>query len=350
MKKAAFLCALAIICLSGCAATPITPEIPQPQFVTATLPPSAMPAPTQPPPLPTAAPTIDPIAGMTTSEVNVRADTSTASQSLGTIPAFSQVRIIGKDASGNWLRIIFNDGAGWVRADLIQVEVTAEIPILEAQTGAGSAARGVVLRGVNVRSEPRKESQSLGLLNQNDVVSILARNPSGAWMKIEYPASPDGTGWVAAEYLQVENADAIPALETATQAVESAPSTEAPANPVRIAQADSDTADAPIASFTLAAGSVGAIQFQGEVSSPQGDGEDWIGFASQFGKVVIEVSCESGSVQVELHKSGEAPKPLALDCDGMQAVDVSPNQAYVLRVSPNEAGLIRYVLKIKIVA
>lgn len=335
---------------TGCDATLVTPTVSLPQFVTATLPPTSIPAPTWTPPLPTVAPTITPIAGRTTAEVNVRADTSTVSETLGTVAAFSPLQIIGKDASGIWLLVLFNEGTGWVRADYVQVEnPSAEIPVVGADSGTGGGARGVVLGGVNIRSGPGKDFESLGLLIQNDVVSVLGKDASGAWIKIAYAPAPDGAGWVAAEFLQVDNAEALPVLEAATQSEVS--STEAPAMPTsaQTALMDGDREDAPLAFFELSAVSLRSAQVQGEVSMPGGDVQDWIGFSAQGAEVVIQVSCESGSLLVELAQNGEAFNPLGVDCSNNQRTQVSPGNDYLIRLSPAVSDTyIRYEVRIEV--
>ena len=350
-KKLTSIIALLIIC-TGCDATLATQTVSLPEFVTATLPPTAIPVVTQTPLPPTIAPTIAPIAGTTTTEVNVRADTSTASETLGTISAFSTIQITGKDASGNWIQILFNDGTGWVRADYVQVnDASAEIPVVGAETGNGVGTRGVVLRGVYVRSGPGQDFDSFGLLNQNDVVAILGKDSSGAWMNIQYPAAPDGTGWVAAEFLQIENnVDAIPLVEEEVQVKETdLPETPQAILPSKIAWLDNDTADAPLATFNLSAATSRSVQFQGEVSAPNGDGEDWLSFSSQSDGVVIQVLCESGAIQVELMQL-DVRNLLDVNCGSAQQIQVTPNQEYQLRITPvlsNEQVFIKYEIRIK---
>ena len=332
----------------GCDATLTTPTVSLPQFMTATLPPTSIPAATLPPPVPTVAPTIPPIAGKTTTEVNVRAGTSTASESLGTVAAFSALQIIGKDASGIWLQVLYNEGTGWVRADYVQVEnPSAEIPVVGVDSGTGGGARGVVLSGVNVRSGPGRDFESLGLLIQNDVVSVLGKDASGGWVKIAYASAPDGTGWVAAEFLQVNNAEALPVLEAIAQPETN--STDAPASPLaaQTALMDGDSAESPLAFFELSAASLRSAQVQGEVSAPGGDTQDWIRFSAQGAEVVIQVLCDSDSLLVELSNNGEAFEPLDVDCGSKPRTQVSPGNDYLIRLSPAVSDVyISYELRI----
>lgn len=353
MNKNKAIAALAILLLcAGCDPSISTPIPPTPPFVTATLPPTAVPIPTATPLPPTPVPTIKPITGRTTAEVNVRSETSTAGQSLGVIAAFSAVQIIGRDASGLWLQIVFNQGSGWVRADFVQVEnATAEIPVVDAGAGSGSGVRGVVLRGVNVRRGPARDFESLGLLNQNDVVSILGKDSSGAWMRIRYAASPDGTGWVALEFLQVDHVEAIPVINEAAQPIGTNPTGDAGASsPAGTVRMDGDSAAAPLAMFTLSAASSRSVQFQGQVSAPDGDGEDWIGFSSTSQKVFIQIACESGNILVELIQPGGAPGGPNLECGASQPISIIQEQTYLMRIASivlNEDSLVRYTITIR---
>lgn len=353
-KKMLLFISVLLVLLTGCDATPITPTVRLPEFVTATLPPTALPVVTSTALPPTIAPTIVPIAGRTTTQVNVRAETSTASASLGTLPAFSPVQVTGKDASGLWVQIIFNSGTGWVSADYIQAEdATAEIPVVGAGAGNGSAGRGVILRGVNVRSGPGTDFESLGLLNQNDVVPVLGKDSSGAWFQIEYAPAADGKGWVAADFLQVENAEAVTVINEEPQATELAATQAVQIEPLaRTAWTDNDSMEMPLAIFTLATNAAGQVQFQGDVSTPDGDGEDWLGFSANSKLVVINVSCESAALQVELIRAGETLEILTTECNGASRVQIQPGQIYLLRISPlavNAPVYIGYIIKIELI-
>lgn len=342
-----------VVFCTSCDVTPETPAVPLPEFVTATLPVTATPIATFTSLPPTITPTVSPVAGTTTSEINVRVDTSTASQSLGTVPAFSAIQVIGKDTSGLWFRVLINNEAGWVRADYVQLtDATAEVPVFIADAGNGSA-RGVVLRGVNVRSGPGQDFDSLGLLNQNDVIPLLGKDASAAWIKISYPVSTDGTGWVAAEYLQVENLDGIPTLDEVAE-IPATEMAEAPTQPETFLQqitvADNDTAESPLRNFILAENAFRSVQFQGELSAANGDSEDWLGFSARSNNVVIQVLCESGTLKVELFQAGNS-SDLGVNCSSAQLVRITPQQTYLLRLShqniENNAAT-KYQVKIEI--
>ncbi|HLA07168.1 MAG TPA: SH3 domain-containing protein, partial [Anaerolineales bacterium] len=101
--------------------------------ITSTLPPTLTPAPSETPLTPgfdkaqpesptPMAPRATPVEGTTSTQVNVRAEPSTASDVLGTILPNTKVRIVGKDPGDNWWLILYEqgvDGKGWVTAQYI---------------------------------------------------------------------------------------------------------------------------------------------------------------------------------------------------------------------------------------
>lgn len=310
--------------ITGCATPPLAPGLPTPEFVTATLPSTSTPAESATPMPPTSAPTAEPIPGTTTSEVNLRAEPSTASVSLGTIPRFTAIQVEGRESFGYWARILYDGKKGWVRSEYVQA--SAEIPALGAETGSGSGVRGAVLRGVNVRNGPGRDFDSLGLLNQYDIVEILEKDSSGEWLRIRFPPAGDGLGWVAAEYLEVEGLDALPMADVQEQSIEVEPLI-AP-TPVSFI-AEGDSADAPLGLFSLAPDSARSILFRGEVSTAS-DSEDWVGFSSAFPKLIIQLSCESGSAQAEI---SNAPAE-SVGCGEVQTIAVEPGRMYSIRITP----------------
>jgi uncharacterized protein YraI len=82
---------------------------------------------------------LTPVDGITSTEVNVRAEPSTASQVLGVIPAEARIEIIGQDPGGDWWRINYlhpqaGEGKGWVSAAFVQTQGAENLPIV-AESG-----------------------------------------------------------------------------------------------------------------------------------------------------------------------------------------------------------------------
>lgn len=327
-----------------------------PGFITATLPATPMPLPTQTPLLSTPVPTLSPIEGTTTTQVNVRAETSTASENLGVIAQFSKVQVIGKDASETWYQIVYTDsltGAGWIRTEYVQVNASAEIPVIESGTGNGSSASGLVIQKINIRNGPGTTYETLGVLNPNDVVFITGKDPSGAWIQIEYTNAPDGKGWAASRFLQIDHADSLPVIGEAEQTPQ-APSDIAVTPTVIIfpAMQDGDSMGSPLAKVTIAPTSARAFQVNGDVSAPEGDNEDWIEFNSNSQAVVIQVLCSSAALQVELWNNEASVDGFLLACGEKRALSITPKNTYVLRLSnpvSNEFRYTKYTLSVEVV-
>ncbi len=324
-----------------------------PGFVTSTLPPTKIPLPTHTPfsTTPTAGvieeTAIVLVEGTTTTQLNVRAEPSTASETLGIINQFAAVQVIGKDASGSWYQILYPDsvtGKGWVRAEYVQVkDAAAEIPILGSVTGSGSGVSGLVIQKINVRSGPGINYESLGLLNPNDVIFITGKDASDEWLQIEYASAADGKAWAAVKYLQVENLDSIPVIGAEEQ------STETPSIVFISAIQDGDSMQSPMAVVVFSAVGTRTLQASGDISAPDGDTEDWIQFTPYTKIVNIEAKCSNGALRVELWHDTQFEKDLAPSCGGIFTIKTTPGEVYHFRIQADEKGgsqYVRYVLKI----
>jgi uncharacterized protein YgiM (DUF1202 family) len=357
-KTIGLLFALSIIS-TGCSVNIATEGIvtESPRFVTATLPPSPIPPATQTFAAPTLFPTIVPIEGTTTTQVNVRAQTSTASETLGTVNSFTKVEVIGKDASGSWYQIIYPQtgaGNGWVRAEYVQVNASAEIPVVGGAAGNGSGLNGLVLQKINVRKGPATSYDSLGELNPKDVVLITGKDSSGAWMQIKFENSLEGSGWVALEFLQVDNVDSLPVIGTAAQATETSANPESTPSGIVASAAvqDGDSMQAPLAAGTFSAAGIRRLQVNGNVSAPDGDHEDWIQFSSSDTHLIIQLTCSSATLKAELWNNAVVENSFALSCGEKQLIMVTPKDNYVLHLfeaSTGEPHFTQYTLSLEAV-
>ena len=331
-----------------------------PDFITATLPPTVTLPATQISILRTSTarvagePTTSPIEGITTTQVNVRTETSTASETLGLIGQFAKVQIIGRDASGSWYRIVFAESAtgyGWVRAEYVQVNASAEIPPVENVTGGGSYVSGLVIQKINVRNGPGTSYNSLGVLSPNDVVAITGKDPSGAWMQIEFTNAPDGKGWAASEFLQIDNPDILPIVGS-VEKINNTPAsaTTLPTTIELLAIQDGDSMQAPLAKALFSPTGTRALQVTGEVSAPSGDTEDWIQFTSYSEIITIQMICSSDNLKVELWNNMILENDFLLTCGDKQFVTITPNDIYFLRLSEtssNEPHYTHYILTLE---
>ncbi|HSB00639.1 MAG TPA: SH3 domain-containing protein [Anaerolineales bacterium] len=329
--------------LLSTATLPVTP----PQTVTET--------PLPPPPQPT----IAPVEGVTSTQINVRAEPSTAGNVLGTISANTKVEITGKDPGESWWQINYPqgvDGKGWVTAQYVKTATQPEVPTIggnQAEPNSGNVA--VVQQQINVRSGPGTGFNSLGTLNARDVVRLTGKDSKGAWLQIDFPAGPEGTGWVNAAFVQAQGVENLPIITETGLVVGTGTPTVIPftATPTVVpAWADNDSAGTPIASVIFEPEGTQSLIYNGDVSAPQGDSEDWIAFKPDGPFVFISLACSgSNSLEIEVTENS-APVSTYIDCGGqMKKTGVKPGANYLIHVqaTPSAGGLqyTSYILTIK---
>lgn len=324
-----------------------------PEFVTVTLPATQIPPPTRTPVPPTALPTVAPIEGTTNTQVNVRVEPSTASQSLGIISAFAKIQVIGKEASGTWYQVAYAEsptGHGWVRAEYVQVNDAGAIPLVGESTGSGSGVSGLVIEKMNVRSGPGTEFESLGVLSPNDVVFISGKDASEAWAQIEFANAPEGKGWGAVKFLKINNFENVSLVEGTINEADTAV-TPTPSVIVSSAAQDGDTLQAPLTTVIFSPAGARTLQLHGDVSTPSGDVEDWMGFSAYNSVVSIRIQCTSKSLLVELWNNDGIVEGFSLSCGDEKPIFIA-NSNYFLRIYETNKEALQYtsyVLNIGIV-
>ena len=340
--------------ITGCNANLTTPASGTPTafIITATLPPSALPASTGTLPPPTPAPTTALIEGAAVTQLNVRPEPSTAGEALGMIESSAKVQIIGKDPSGNWYEIVYAqgpDGKGWVTAQYVDVQNKDAIPAIGGAAASGSGPSGVVLQQVNVRSGPGTDFDALGTLNPKDVVRLTGKDSSGTWFQIQYAAGPDGKGWVTAAYLQASDAESLPIIGQTGEVVGTGTPTGIPPTitPTLVAAAqDGDTAESPAVDISFSPTGARSLMYSSDVSSPEGDSEDWIQFTPYGSSVSASLTCTgNGSLVVELWQNGAPSQNWdGLDCGEQgKILSVRAKEHYLIRVSAAASDNLAYV-------
>jgi uncharacterized protein YraI len=301
------------------------------------------------------APRATPVSGITSTQLNVRAEPSTASEVLGIIAANASVQIIGQDAGGNWWQITYEagvDGKGWVTAQYVETAGKPEVPVIGGEgTNPGSGKNAVVIQQLNIRSGPGTSFNSLGILNANDVVSLTGKNRDGIWLQIEFAGGPDGKGWVNAAFVKADTLDTLPIVSDLGEVVGTGTPMDTPFPPTPTivpASMDFDSADAPLKTILLDRVGTQTLIYNGDVSVPNGDAEDWIAFTPYDNFVLVSIQCSgNGSLRVEVPGSGSN-----LTCNDMtQAVPVQAGIVYLVHIEamPSSGSLqyINYTLTIK---
>jgi uncharacterized protein YraI len=294
--------------------------------------------------------------GITLTQVNVRTEPSTASNVLGVIPADMRVEITGKDPGGDWWQINYAhpaavDGKGWVTAQYIKIPSPTDVPVIGSSTGPVA----VVQQQINVRSGPGTDFNSLGTLNPQDVLSLTGKDPNGAWLQIDFPTGPGGKGWVNAAFVQAQGTEHLPIIAESGQILGTGTPTVIPPTitPTLIpARQDGDTPDYPIASIIFEPTGTEMFIYNGDLSVPQGDREDWIAFKPYHQFVFAHLECYgSDSVDIKIIENA-SPLDTYIKCnDQMKRVAVKPNANYLMylqAVSSVEAlQYTSYILTIK---
>jgi uncharacterized protein YraI len=319
-------------------------------MITATLPATSPPRPSETPLPPPPQSTTAPVEGTTSTQVNVRAEPSTASDVLGIIPANTKVEITGKDPGENWWQINYPqgiDGKGWVTTQYITIASTPEVPTIggdEADPNNGSVA--VIQQQLNVRSGPGTDFNSLGTLNPQDLIRLTGKDPNGAWLQIDFATGPEGKGWVNAAFVQATGAENLPIITETGQILGTGTPTGIPFTPTATllpAIEDGDSAQAPAVNVTFSILGTQALQYSSDVSSPSGDREDWLQFTPYEAHILLEIACKGSNVHIELIQSEQEILQVTIqDCANQQIVPVRSGTPVKVHVSAISSGSLNY--------
>jgi len=323
----------------GSAATPTL------LFVTATFIPSLTPTPTGSPLPPPPAPTPVPVEGTASTQINVRAQPSTAGEVLGIVAANAKIQIIGKDPGGNWWQILYPasvDGKGWVTAQYVITAGKPDVPVI----GGGGTTQNngnvaIIQQMLNVRSGPGTDFNSLGTLNPQDVVNLIGKDTNGAWLQVEFAAGPEGKGWINAAFAQAMGVENLPIITEAGLVVGTGTPTGIPPTPTATlipAPADGDSAENPAVNIALSATGTKSFQYSSDVSSPEGDADDWLKFTPYTQVVRLDFTCTgTGQVVLEIIQSDTVQQRLA--CGETTMLATLPKLEYIVHLStlPGEA-------------
>lgn len=343
--------------LAGCGISVREQEAPSPTayIVTATLAPTLTPPPTETPLPPPPTPTIAPVEGTASTQINVRAEPSTAGNVLGVIPANAKVEIVGKDPGGNWWQIIYPagaDGKGWVTAQYVTTAGNPEVPVIGGdEENPGSGGSAVVIQQLNIRSGPGTNFNSLGVLNANDVVNLIGKNSSGSWLQIEFAGGPDGRGWVNAGFVWADGVDALPIVSNSGEVIGTGTPVDTPLPPTPTivpAPIDNDSAEHPVKTVIFDRAGINTLIYNGDVSAPTGDTEDWIAFTPYTDIVFAGIECSvMNSIVVKIIGS-----ETSITCnEAMKAIPVRSGTASLFHIqavsSPDSLRYTNYTLTIK---
>ncbi len=311
-----------------------------PLMITATFPATLTPQPSETPFPPSPQPTISTVEGMTSTQVNVRAEPSAASIVLGMIPANTKVEITGKDPGVNWWQINYPegpDGKGWVTAQYVTTEDKSKIPTIGGnEAGANNENVAIIQQQLNIRSGPGTDFNSLGTLNPQDVVKLTGKDSNGAWLQIDFEIGPGGKGWINAAFVQAKGAENLPIITETGLIVGTETPTGIPFTPtptIMPAWADNDSPSNPVVNVIFDPAGTHTLIYNGDVSAPDGDQEDWIQFTPFSENILLEVSCKGGDLNIEITQSGQKLGPTVIHCATQQIFSVETDTSVHIHIS-----------------
>ena len=83
---------------------------------------------------------------------------------------------------------------------------TTETPEASASDalGVGPAMATVSTRSLRVRSLPTDDSEVVAAVDEGDTFPVTAISSDGEWIQIAIEESPDGLGWISAEFVTLQ--------------------------------------------------------------------------------------------------------------------------------------------------
>ncbi len=320
--------------------------------------PTASLSPTDTPTFHTLTPTLVLIPGTLTTQVNVRSGPGTTFESLGLLDKDEAVQVNLQNETGAWYRILYPDapdGFGWVAAQYVSLPEGVEVPRAVTPTPGGPTGR--VLIRLNVRSGPGTTFETLGMLEANTIVVLTAKNATASWFQIEYPSGSEARGWVTAQYIQTDYSAELPVVDEFGQPVSTGTpgATPVPMTPTPTlgpAAEDGDSSEDPAVSIVFSSGGTRKFTYSSQVSTPEGDAEDWVEFtpfdslpAADARLLVTLVCTGNGTLDVELWQSGASlPAWGTLECgDSDRVLALPAGDAYQFRLSAASSEGLQFV-------
>jgi len=238
-----------------------------------------------------------------------------------------------------------------------QTSLPTSTPLPPSPSATITPLIGKATQTLNVRSGPGTDYEVLGMIQPDTVLVLTGRNETATWLQIEYAAGAGGKGWVTAAYVQTDDTASLPVLNAAGTPVTPGDSepTSIPVTPTPTlgpASADDDSAAAPAVQVAFSPSGVRQFSYMSDVSSPQGDAEDWVMFtpyaslAGSPARLLFSLVCAgNGSLEVELWQGGA---PLAnwgsLACGDQDIpLDLAAGMPYQLRLRVATGDGLRYV-------
>ncbi|MBK5109391.1 MAG: SH3 domain-containing protein [Anaerolineales bacterium] len=159
--------------------------------------------------------------------INVRSGPGSQYSSYGVVSIGTSGEVIGISEDGEWwvVRVSIEyapDGRGWVKGEFVDVTNAENVPViptpplgdLEFPPPDAGSPTATVLQSVNVRSGPSTDYPSFGIAPTGAVTQVVGISEDGLWwvVKIAVELSPEGQGWVSADFVEVTGGADAPVI------------------------------------------------------------------------------------------------------------------------------------------
>jgi heat shock protein HslJ/uncharacterized protein YraI len=159
--------------------------------------------------------------------INVRSGPGAQYPTYGVVSIGTTGEVIGISEDGEWWVVKVSikyapDGRGWVKGEFVQASNAENVPVIptpplgdiEPPPPGADAPTATVLQPVNVRSGPSTDYLSYGIAPAGAKAEVVGISEDSQWwvVKISIDLSPDGQGWVSADFVEVIDADDVPVI------------------------------------------------------------------------------------------------------------------------------------------
>jgi uncharacterized protein YgiM (DUF1202 family) len=158
-----------------------------------------------------------------TTNLNVRKNPDMNSLRLAVIKIGETAPAVGKSEDGLWYAIKLPDGrTGWVSKDYVTLENEENLPVATVAPAAlgtlipspeAGKASLTASWAVNLRAGPGREYAVVGQLEQGQSAQVVGVSEDGKWYCIAFSGQDNGKAWVAADFVEVVNAEGLPVLK-----------------------------------------------------------------------------------------------------------------------------------------
>ena len=171
--------------------------------------------------------------------------------------------------------------------------------------------------------------------------------PTAPGCKLNFQPVPNGKGWINAAFVQAKGVEALPIITEAGEAIGTGTPTGIPPTPtptVVPAWDDKTLQNHPIASVVFEPLGTQTLIYNGDISSPEGDTQDWLQFTPYTDTVLASLDCKGNTnLQVSILENGQ-PTSLELSCNAnRKPLSVNAGSIYVIYAqAPQSLGGLQY--------